>query len=115
MDKAWKRSERSIAKLVGGERVPITGRQRGSAPDVKHDWLSIEVKHRRKLPTWVRIALDQARASVRGEQLPVAILHEHRRPHADDWLVVRLSDFQAYFGVVTITDEEKADGESEAS
>lgn len=50
MDKTWKRVERAIAAAVGGERVPVTGRQRGSAPDVSHASLAIEVKHRKKLP-----------------------------------------------------------------
>ncbi len=33
----WKRIERSIAGIIGGERVPITGRARGDTPDVRHD------------------------------------------------------------------------------
>lgn len=100
MDKSWKRSERAIAKVLGGERVPVTGRARGSAPDVAHTWLSIECKERKELPAWLRDAIAQARASVRGEQLPVAILHEKGTRHAEDLVVVRLADFRQWFGDV---------------
>lgn len=98
-DKPWKRTEREIAKLIGGERVPITGRQRGDAPDVRHASLSVEVKHRRLLPAWICEAVLQAVASAEGEQLPVAILHAHRIPHSEDLIVMRLADFQKWFGL----------------
>lgn len=99
-DKAWKRSERETAGLIGGERVPITGRQRGDAPDVWHDWLSVECKHRKGVPKWLRTAVSQALAAVRGEQLAVSIIHQHGSRHGDDLVVMRLSDFQAWFGDV---------------
>jgi len=59
-DKAWKNTERGIARLLGGERVPVSGRQRGDVPDVKHACLSIECKHRKALLAWLYEALDQA-------------------------------------------------------
>ena len=97
-EKTWKRTERKIAALLGGKRVPITGRQRGDVPDVAHAWLSIEVKHRRTVPEWLLDAMAQAVAAVRGEQLPVAILHQHGTPHCEDLIVIRLADFRAWFG-----------------
>lgn len=42
--KDWKACERRVAEVLGGVRVPITGRQRGATPDVEHAALSIEVK-----------------------------------------------------------------------
>ena len=59
-EKAWKRSERRIAELLGGRRVPVSGRQRGATPDVEHDALSIEVKTRKSLPVWLEDALRLA-------------------------------------------------------
>lgn len=94
----WKSVERAIAAYLGGQRVPITGRIRGSAPDVAHDWLSIEVKHRRELPAWLYDAMMQAMAAKRGEQLPVVILHERGRRHDDDLVMIRLKDFRDWFG-----------------
>src|SRR5262245_1570973 len=81
-DKTWKHNERVIAGLLGGRRVPITGRQRDDVPDVAHDWLSIECKHRRSVPAWLRDALAQAVAAVAGKlKLPVVILHQHGTKH----------------------------------
>ena len=106
-DKLWKAVERRIAKYLGGERVPITGRQRGSAPDIKHEWLSIEVKQRNNLPAWVHDAMDQAKSSQKpifeskggyeGFQLPVVILHETGKRIEDDYVVLRLEDFRDWF------------------
>lgn len=93
----WKAVERQIATILGGERVPITGRIRGSAPDIAHEWLSIEVKHRKKLPDWLKDAMDQAQQSNPGGQLPVVILHEHRMPFGDSLVQMKLSDFIDYF------------------
>ena len=47
---AWKRTERRIAAGLAGVRVPVTGRARGDAPDIPHDRLALEVKHRAALP-----------------------------------------------------------------
>jgi hypothetical protein len=100
-DKTWKKVERKIAELIGGRRVPVTGRQRGDAPDIAHDWLSVEVKHRRILPDWILDALCQAKASAAGtDKLPIAILHQKHKPHDCDLVVITLADFRAHFGAV---------------
>ena len=92
-DKLWKSAERKIASLLGGQRVPITGRQRGSAPDIAHPTLSIEVKHRENFPAWLLDALDQAEQSmVSGEQVPIAVLHQKGMKYEDCLAVMRLSD-----------------------
>lgn len=94
----WKAVERAIASIIGGERVPVTGRQRGSAPDIKHKWLSVEVKNRKKLPEWVHDAMRQAEASVKGDQLPIVFLHENGMKYKDAYAVVRIQDFVDWFG-----------------
>lgn len=94
----WKATERKVAAILGGERVPVTGRQRGSAPDIAHSVWSIEVKHRKTLPEWIHDAMSQAKASIRGEQTPIVILHENGMRHADNYVVMRLADFQALLG-----------------
>lgn len=75
-DKTWKSAERKIAALLGGERVPITGRTRGSAPDITHDTLSLEVKHWKKFPDWLKDAMEQAVMSASPDQIPTVVLHE---------------------------------------
>lgn len=97
-DKTWKRAERTVADILGGVRVPITGRIRGSAPDIEHDWLSIEVKHRKRLPEWIHDAMRQAEASVRGSQLPIAVLHEQGQRFDQSFVVIRLGEFTEWFG-----------------
>lgn len=77
---------------MGGRRVPVTGRQRGDAPDVEHPIFSIEVKHRETLPVWLYEAMGQAEASVRGEQIPLVILHKKGQPIAECLTVMRLQD-----------------------
>ena len=97
-NKIWKATERMIAKRLGGRRVPITGRTRGSAPDVEHDWLSIEVKHRRVVPKWLRNAMDQAcKSNLTGTKLPVSIIHEHGTNHDTDLVVMHLRDFEEWY------------------
>jgi hypothetical protein len=91
--KDWKACERRVAELLGGRRVPVSGRGRGNAPDIAHDQLSIEVKSRKRLPAWIEDALRQAEASSKNGQLPVAILHQDGRRYIDSLVVLRLKDF----------------------
>jgi len=94
----WKEAERKIAKHIGGKRVPITGRQRGDVPDVAHEWLSVEIKHRKKLPEWIKDGMTQAVAAQQGEQLPVLILHQKYQPYLDSMICMKLRDFLEWFG-----------------
>jgi hypothetical protein len=93
--KIWKRTERAVAALLGGARVPVSGRGRGDVPDIAHPVLAIEVKHRRDVPEWLLDALRQAEAAARDGRVPVAIIHRHGGRHADDLAVLRLADLAA--------------------
>jgi hypothetical protein len=103
--RAWKRDESEIARLLGGERVPVTGRQRGYRPDVDHPWLAVEVKSFATLPQRVAEAMDQAEKAAayakRREQcdkLPVAVIHSKNTHRGNSLVVMRLSDFLDWFG-----------------
>lgn len=91
-DKAWKKLERRVAELLGGVRVPVSGRQRGDAPDVLHPTFSVEVKHRGKLPEWLFDAMRQAEASDRGGQVPLVVLHQKGMSVPMSFAIVRLAD-----------------------
>jgi hypothetical protein len=91
--KDWKTCERHVAELLGGKRVPVSGRARGDAPDVAHERLSIEVKSRKTLPAWLLDALAQARAATKDGRVPVAVLHQDRKQYRDALVVMRLADF----------------------
>ncbi len=94
--KDWKQAERRIAKLLGGRRIPITGRQRGDVPDIEHDALSIEVKSRKALPAWLLGALSQAQAASKKGKVPVVVLHQDHTPYTESLVVLTLSDFADY-------------------
>lgn len=75
---AWKGIERWWANLLGGKRVPITGRSRGDAPDIDHPTLSIEVKAGKTISTRLFDGMEQAKASIRGDQLPILCVTQSR-------------------------------------
>jgi hypothetical protein len=95
-DKTWKQAEREVARILEGRRVPVSGRQRGDAPDVSHSELSIDVKHRKTLPSWLLDAMDQANASSRGTQLPIAVLHQRGSQYEHCLVVVELGPFSRF-------------------
>ena len=68
----WKRHERLIARLLGGQRLPNTGRR---APDALAGPWAIEVKTRRTLPKWLLTAIAQAEEGARATgRLPLLVL-----------------------------------------
>jgi len=91
-DKAWKACERRIAKYIGGERVPVSGRARGYAPDIEHDFLSVEVKYRAKIPAWIHDAMNQAEASRTDEKVSCVIVCEKWQSAGDSYIFFRLED-----------------------
>jgi hypothetical protein len=94
--KDWKACERKVAALLGGTRIPVSGRGRDHSPDIHHERLSIEVKSRRKLPAWLEDAMRQAEASAKDGQVPVVVLHQDGRKYRDSFVVCRLRDFAGY-------------------
>ena len=92
----WKRAERRIAEILGGERVPITGRHSGDVSDVKHDLFSIEVKTKKRHYQGLVQAMEQAvKASKRENTLPLVVVHESGRQHRSDHVIMRMGDFVA--------------------
>ena len=90
--KDWKACERKVAALLGGTRIPVSGRGRGHSPDIQHERLSIEVKSRRKLPAWLEDAMKQAEVCARDGQLPLIVLHQDEQRYQNALIVMRLKD-----------------------
>ena len=88
--KGWKGCERKVAALLGGKRVPVSGRGRGHSPDIHHERLSIEVKSRKKLPAWIEDAMKQAEACAHDGQLPLVVLHQDGQRYQEALIVMRL-------------------------
>jgi hypothetical protein len=100
----WKAVERAVAKYLGGERIPITGRVRDNGlPDIKHDVFSIEVKHRKSaIPDWLLDAMDQAIKSKDTEKhIPIVILHKKGVKYEDSIVLLTLKDLKALYKNVT--------------
>jgi len=89
----WKQAERRIAAILGGRRIPVSGRGRGDNPDIEHPALSVEVKARARFPVWLEDALKQAELSALDGKTPAVVLHPDRRPYRDALVVCRLSEF----------------------
>ena len=118
-ERAWKRAERRIAKVLAAKhpttmcpecgheypsyaRVPITGRQKGASPDIKHNWCSVEVKSYKHPPGWnflVR-AMEQAEEAAKYEELPIVVVHKTNSKHFSDLVVIRLPQFVEWFGSI---------------
>lgn len=84
--------------MLGGVRVPVTGRQRGDMPDIAHPLFGLEVKHTSQLPVFVEKAMRQAEAACRGQQIPVAVIHGAGDDLDRALVVLRLGDFADHFG-----------------
>ena len=97
--KDWKACERKVAALLGGRRIPVSGRGRGDNPDIHHDLFSIEVKSRKTIPVWLEDAMRQAEVSAKDECLPVVVLHQDHAPYAKSLIMLRLNDFADYLKV----------------
>lgn len=97
---SWKRTEREVARRLGGRRVPVSGRQRGDVPDVEHTLFAVEVKHWAALPAKVLDALSQAVAAARDGQVPIAVLHQAGEEYDAALVVLRLDDFVDLCGEV---------------
>jgi len=68
----WKRHERLIARALGGQRQPNTGKR---GPDVVAGPWAIEVKTWRTLPQWLLAAISQAEEGARATgKLPLVVL-----------------------------------------
>lgn len=93
----WKATERTVAKRLNGRRVGPSGT---STADVVNDHLSVECKHRKRLPSWLASAMAQSVAAAGDGQLPIVVLHEAGKRHDDDYVVIRLRDYQQWYGDV---------------
>jgi len=47
---SWKYAERRVARMLGGERIPVNGR---TGPDATPAALSVQVKHRETIPAYM--------------------------------------------------------------
>lgn len=94
----WKAFERRVARLLGGTRVPVSGRTRGDAPDIEHPLYALEVKLRKNRPRFLEEAMSQAKACARPGQIPVVVVGAKNRDIKRSFVVVELEDFADWWG-----------------
>ena len=99
-DKTWKAVEREIARRLGGRRVGCTGQ---ATADVETPWLAAEIKTRKLLPRWLLDAIEQAVGAADDGRLPIVVLHQKGHRHDNDIVVLRLGDFEAWFGEINLS------------
>jgi hypothetical protein len=99
IDFCWNQNERwwakHLTKITGLEarRLPINGR--GNQPDVEHPLYPTECKERKVIPQWLLKALRQADGGVTTkEQTPIVQVHMKNTPHTEDFICIRLSNFE---------------------
>lgn len=101
--KAWKNHERTTAEVLGGKRVSRGADFGESAPDIEHPIFSIECKYRKKLSSFLKEGLDQAR-SYSTTKTPILVLRE-RGTHGA-MVVMELKDFALHMGSIGGSEDE---------
>ena len=99
--RTWKRHESWWAEVLGGVRVPVTGRQRGSAPDIEHPTYALEVKSGRVLSPRLREGWAQAQAAaVTSGKLPLLCVTHCSGPGRpnEHYVVCDLATWQSVTG-----------------
>ena len=61
-------------------------------------WVCIECKERKLIPKWLAEAVAQIVTRTPAEKLPIVVLHKKGGQHKDDVVMLRLEDFQNWFG-----------------
>lgn len=94
----WKAAERKFAEILGGTRIPVTGRHNQETPDIEHPDLAIEVKARTSLPVLIKQSMQQAEcAGEKHNRIPIAIFHEKGKQFLDAYVIIRLDWFVKIF------------------
>ena len=84
-DARWKKHERAVADLLGGLRLPNSGR---GQPDVRASGMACQVKTTKALPAWLTGTVDQATRDAGEAELAVVVLNEVSRGRKARRLVV---------------------------
>jgi hypothetical protein len=93
----WKDRERRIARLLGTQRIPVTGERHGA--DAETEYFAFQIKSRRTVPAYLSAWVDGIRAARPGKVGAVIM----QRPHRDDLdalVVITLRDWIDLHGPV---------------
>jgi len=103
-DKTWKKSERRIATLLSGRRIPVTGERDGA--DVETPVFCVQVKRRRSFPLWLDVWMSGICHTARRRNKTGILVLVHPGKHATNSVVcLRMSDFVDLCGPLEVRDE----------
>ncbi len=92
MDKLWKRTERRIAKELGGQRNSLSGsNSKVTSGDVIHDRFYVEIKERKRIPFY-KVIEETIKNAKQENKIPLIVIHEKGRKN--DLVILRLRDFK---------------------
>lgn len=92
--KRGKKAEKAVAKMLGGKRMGLFGKE-----DVEHQHFSIEVKSRVSFvgKGWMQQAVRNNPKP--DEKIPLVVIHTKNCDHETDLVMMRIADFKAMLEV----------------
>ena len=96
-DHLWKQTERKLAKLLGGKRVPVHSTD-GIKCDITCPVWSVECKERKSLPSWLLDAMGQAEANQEKGKLAMLVLHRKGDDYKKALVILSLEAFLGWYG-----------------
>lgn len=96
-DTPFKKFERRVASFWGARRNPNTGE---NISDIHvGDWMDIECKYTsKKLPTYLKDYVRQARTNARRGVLPIVVMGERWMRTEDTLVLIRAGDLRDWIG-----------------
>ena len=96
-DKTWKARERIMAKDVGTERIPVTGKDRNGA-DFISGKMFYQLKHRKSVPSYIGEWLGGICQTAGKDRVGVLILSQPGSRREDAVVCVRWADWCSLHG-----------------
>ena len=92
----WKKFERDVAWVLGGERRPVMGKEKGGT-DIDHPKLSIQCKKGRRFPEYLQKWLKEIRENAEGEKIGIVVWQDKGEPVLESLVCLSLQDFHILF------------------
>lgn len=94
----WKRYETRVAKILGGERIPVTGKDRADR-DVETPLLYVQTKFRKTIPDWLFEWLDGICLAAKPvDKIGIVVMAQPGMDAGDSVVMMRLRDFEQLHG-----------------
>lgn len=94
----WKRFETRVARFLGGERVPVTGKGRADR-DVETPLLYVQTKFRKAIPDWLFEWMDGICITAKPVgKTGVVVMAQPGMEAGDALVIMRLRDFAGLHG-----------------